>query len=172
MHPNWELNPQPWHVPWWGIGPATVHFAGWCPSNRTTPVAALFILYYRKEGVISLTKINLFLDYKTVSLSFSKFGTFPQWNCFQKWNSEKKNFRFYLFIFRKRGREISLGCLSHTPNWKTNLQPRHVPWPGIEPFGLQASAQPTEPHHPGLKFWNVLSPSEEKAAGEEMLEGM
>ena len=52
---------------------------------------------------------------------------------------------------RKRGREtVMCGCLSSTPTgdlacnpgmcyeWESNLQP----------FGLQAGAQSTEPHHP------------------------
>ena len=34
------------------------------------------------------------------------------------------------------------GCLSHTPCWE------HV----LQPFGLQAGAQSTEPHQPGQKF--------------------
>ena len=53
-------------------------------------------------------------------------------------------FRFYLFIFRERGRErgregekhrsiTSHMCPGHTPLWQLNLQPRHVPQPGIEP---------------------------------------
>ena len=36
-------------------------------------------------------------------------------------------------------RETGIGCLSYT-NQTQNLQPRHVPWPGIKPmwpFGLQ-----------------------------------
>ena len=42
--------------------------------------------------------------------------------------------RFYLFIFRKRGREISMcGCLSRGPYWGPVPQPRHVPWLGIKP---------------------------------------
>ena len=50
---------------------------------------------------------------------------------FKKW--------FYLLIFRegkagrKRGRETSMcGCLWSTPYWGPGLQPRHVPWLGIE----------------------------------------
>ena len=44
------------------------------------------------------------------------------------------------------------GCLFHVPNWGPGPQPRHVPQLGVElaPFGSQASAQPTEPHQPGL----------------------
>ena len=72
--------------------------------------------------------------------------------------------RFYLLIFtegkwrRKRGRETSMcGCLSHTHNQGPGLQPRHVPWLGIErPFGSQAGVQSTEPHQPGL-YWLILS---------------
>ena len=55
--------------------------------------------------------------------------------------------RFHLFIFRERGREgeregekhwceRSIHCLVAScthPSWGSNLQPRHVPWPGIEP---------------------------------------
>ena len=54
--------------------------------------------------------------------------------------------RFYLFIFRERGREgeregekhwcareTLIGCLLHTSNWRSGPQLRHVPWLGIEP---------------------------------------
>ena len=46
-------------------------------------------------------------------------------------------FRYYLFTNRgkgrERGRETSMcGCLSCAPYWGPGLQPRHVPWPGIE----------------------------------------
>ena len=50
--------------------------------------------------------------------------------------------RFYLFIFRERGkegqkhwcaRETLMCCLLHTPNRRPGPQPRHVLWPGIEP---------------------------------------
>ena len=67
--------------------------------------------------------------------------------------------RFYLFIFRegkggrKRGRGTSrCGCLSHTPNWQCGPHPGMCPdWESnCRPFGSQASAQSTEPHHPGL----------------------
>ena len=60
-------------------------------------------------------------------------------------NSFFKKKRFYLFIFRKMGREgekhwcvrdTSTGCLSHTPNQGPGLQPRHVHWLGIEPATL------------------------------------
>ena len=53
---------------------------------------------------------------------------------------------FYLFIFRKRGREgeretekhqcvreTSIGFLLHAPNRGPGPQPRHVPWAGIKP---------------------------------------
>ena len=69
--------------------------------------------------------------------------------------------RFYLFIFRQRGREGEregqkdqcvvasptppTGDLVHNPgmcpDWESNQQP----------FGSQASAQSTEPHQPGNK---------------------
>ena len=49
--------------------------------------------------------------------------------------------RFYLFLFRegkeerKKGREKwTCGCLAHAPYWGPGLQPRHVPWLGIEPL--------------------------------------
>ena len=57
---------------------------------------------------------------------------------------------FYLFIFRERRREgkregekhwcmreTSIGCPLLTPNWGSGLQPRHVPWQGIEPATFQ-----------------------------------
>ena len=62
--------------------------------------------------------------------------------------------RFYLFIFRERGREgeregekhwcvrdTLISCLSHSPNWGPGLQPRHVPWLGIEPAAFQFTGQ-------------------------------
>ena len=43
---------------------------------------------------------------------------------------------------RKRGREISMcGCLSCAPYWGPGPQPRHVPWPGIEPATFWFSGQ-------------------------------
>ena len=49
---------------------------------------------------------------------------------------------FIYFIFREgeereKGRETSMcGCLSRAPNQGPGLQPRHVPWLGIEPMTL------------------------------------
>ena len=41
--------------------------------------------------------------------------------------------RLYLFLEGKGGKEtLMCGRLSHTPNWGPGLQPRHVPWLGIE----------------------------------------
>ena len=65
--------------------------------------------------------------------------------------------RFYLFIFRERGRgekerETSVyGCLSCGPHWGPGLQPRHVPLLGTEPATpwFAAHAQSTEPRQPG-----------------------
>ena len=48
---------------------------------------------------------------------------------------------------RKRGRETScervtlIGCLSPAPSWGPGLQPRHVPWPGIEPVTFWFAGQ-------------------------------
>ena len=69
-------------------------------------------------------------------------------------------FRFYLFIFRERGKEgeregeehqcvvafraSPTGDLAHNPGLCTNWESKR--WP----FGLQASAQSTEPHQPGF----------------------
>ena len=64
---------------------------------------------------------------------------------------------------RKRGRETSIcGCLSHTPYWGPGLQPRHVPWLGIEPVTLwfTVDTQSTELHQPGLE--NISSLKKQK----------
>ena len=58
--------------------------------------------------------------------------------------------RLYLFVFRERGRkgereeekhpctrETSISCLLYTPTGGPGLQPRRVPWPGIEPATFQ-----------------------------------
>ena len=44
MHPDWEPNPQPRHVPWLGIKPATLHFVGWHPTNWVTPAEQHYFL--------------------------------------------------------------------------------------------------------------------------------
>ena len=69
-------------------------------------------------------------------------------------------FQKILFIFRERGREGEIWGEKHQgmvashvfPYSGPGLQPRHVPWLGIEPMtlGSQAGAQSTEPHQPGL----------------------
>ena len=38
-------------------------------------------------------------------------------------------------------RETSTGCLLHTPSWGPGPQPRHVPWPGIEPVTFRFTGQ-------------------------------
>ena len=52
------------------------------------------------------------------------------------WEAKRSDFflRFYLFIFRERGREgerrietSMCGCLSRALYWGPGLQPRHVP---------------------------------------------
>ena len=73
-------------------------------------------------------------------------------------------FKFYLFIFRERGRkeekhqcerETLIGCLSHTPkmgSWPTT--PGMCPDQELnqQPFSLWHDAQPTEPHQSGQEF--------------------
>ena len=53
--------------------------------------------------------------------------------------------RFYLFTFRERGRkgekhQCVVACHTH-PYWGPGLQPRHVPWLGIEPGTLSFEGQ-------------------------------
>ena len=43
MCPNQGLNPQPLHVPWMGIEPATFRFVGQCPTNWSTPARARYV---------------------------------------------------------------------------------------------------------------------------------
>ena len=59
----------------------------------------------------------------------------------------------YLFLERGEGRkterersikverDTSIGCLSPPHNWGPGLQPRHVPWLGIEPVTFQFAGQ-------------------------------
>ena len=52
--------------------------------------------------------------------------------------------KYFIYLYfregkagRKRGRETSMcDCLLHAPCWGPGLQPRHVPWLGIEPVTL------------------------------------
>ena len=65
---------------------------------------------------------------------------FPTWFFF---------FKDFIYLFLERGegkkkerRETSVcGCLSSTPYWGPSLQPRHVPWLGIEPTTLWFAGQ-------------------------------
>ena len=64
-----------------------------------------------------------------------------------------KKYCIYLFLDRGEGRERELEWninvwlpLTYTPYWGTGMQPRNVPWLGIEPLGSQAGTQSTEAH--------------------------
>ena len=64
--------------------------------------------------------------------------------------------RFYLLIFRERGREggretLMSGCLSHAPDWELAYNPGMCPnWELNQwSLGSQAGTQSTEPHQPG-----------------------
>ena len=68
-----------------------------------------------------------------------------------------------LFIFREReGREkeTSFGCLPHAPHQGPGLEPRHVPWLGIEleTLWFTACTQSTELHQPGQGWFFFFSP--------------
>ena len=73
--------------------------------------------------------------------------------------------KFYLFIFRERGREGEREgekhhCVvaSHVPSTRDPaLNPGMCPdWElNQQPYGLQASAQSTEPHQPGPTSGNI-----------------
>ena len=67
--------------------------------------------------------------------------TFHPHDSFYNKISTLKKKRFYLFLEGKGGRkregETSMcGCLSCAPYWGPDLQPRHVPWLGIDPATL------------------------------------
>ena len=69
----------------------------------------------------------------------------------------------YLFLVSRRegerGRETSMcGCLSHTPSWGLGPQPRHVPWPRMEPATLCFAGwcSSTELHEPELFLFYFL----------------
>ena len=42
---------------------------------------------------------------------------------------------------REKGKETSISCLSHAPNWGPGPQPRDVLWQGREPAALQFPGQ-------------------------------
>ena len=63
---------------------------------------------------------------------------------------------FYLLIFRERERGEKRQCQRETPiidQLPLNLQPRHVPWPGIQPatFCFVGNDQTSEPHGLGQR---------------------
>ena len=83
--------------------------------------------------------------------------------------------RFYLFIFRERGkereregekhwcvRETFIGCLSNAPSWAPGPQPRHVPQPGIKPAtfqfaGWRSNRWPTPARAIRVTSWKITS---------------
>ena len=84
--------------------------------------------------------VDLQKSWRDDTSSYTFPAAFPNVNIF---------LRFYLFIFRKRGREgekegekhwcvrKTVRCLSYAHKRGPGLQPRHVPWPGIEPATFQ-----------------------------------
>ena len=72
----------------------------------------------------------------------------------------------YLFLERgeERERNINVGLPLTRHNWGPGLQPRQVPWVGIQPTTLRVHRpmlQSTEPHQPGLnpcRFYEHLPP--------------
>ena len=87
------------------------------------------------------------------------------WRCKRKFKHQiffNIFFKDFIYLFqkeerggRKRGRETSMcGCLSCTPYQRPDLACNPNMCPDWElnqpPFGLQAGAQSTEPHQPGL----------------------
>ena len=86
------------------------------------------------------------------AVSYAESSTFYSGYHRLVWLIFLKDF-IYLFLDRGEGRETSMcGCLSCAPHRGPGLQPRHVPWRGIQPatFWFEAHAQSTEPHQPGL----------------------
>ena len=71
--------------------------------------------------------------------------------------------RFYLFIFRERGKEgeregkkhqcVVASCTSPTGILVCSTGMCHVWESNQQPFGSQAGTQSTEPHQPGLHFF-------------------
>ena len=60
-------------------------------------------------------------------------------------------------------RETSVCCLSHSPNWRPGLQPRHVPWLRIEPMNFHFAGRhsiywttPARVLFPFLKMFFIL----------------
>ena len=78
----------------------------------------------------------------------------------------------YLLLEREEGREKGrerhpcardtwIGCLLITPNWSPGPQPRHVPWPGIQPATFQFAGQHSIHWTTAVRaicymFWNIL----------------
>ena len=66
---------------------------------------------------------------------------------------------FYSFIHfqRKGGKETSIcGCLSQAPNWGSDLQPRCVPWLGIEQATLWFAGWHSSHWATPARAWNFL----------------
>ena len=86
--------------------------------------------------------------------------------------------RFYLFIFRERGREGEtgrerpVGCLSCAPNWGPGPQPSMCPaWElNWQPLGSQASTQSLSHTHKGKKCYleTECTPDEDAVMTVEM----
>ena len=124
--------------------------------NASSPLENLCACSLR-DSSSSLSLASSFHTYSTLPVPFHWTSPLFFYTGTLSWLSFFK--RFYLFIFRegkggkKRGRETLIcGCLSHAPYWGPGLQPRHVPWLGIEPVTLWFAgySQSTKPHQPRL----------------------
>ena len=103
--------------------------------------------------VCSVWENEIYIQWWNAHINYTIWSVFKLFFIFIWWVFKK------LFIYlergerREKGRETSIGCLLHTPNWRTSLQPRHLPWLGIKSATFWSSgqcSQPTESHQPGL----------------------
>ena len=131
--------PQPRHVPQPGIKPATLWLTGWRSIHLAIPARAPLLVNKPREVVSGSW--------------FQVFGGFLDLIYLLVERGEREGEKHQCV------RDTSIGCLSHTPNWRPglqprHLQPRHVPDGELnqQPFRSQASTPSTAPHQPGLGF--------------------
>ena len=131
--PHWASGPQPRHVPWMWIEPVTLWFTGQHSIHWATPARAPPAVPSTSQFWCHYTALHLFVTFiSLIDMSLLKAES----RYISPWTLCKN-----IYIFRdirrqgKREGEKRQLVASHThPNQEPNLQPRHVPWPGVEPM--------------------------------------
>ena len=136
-----------WHVKKWnwelkGLSSSLHGWLAFWSDKFLTPLSLRFLVC-QMENKNALRVVRIYVDDTDKNSAYVKCNSDVTY--FNKQWLLYVSFLKILFILfldteegrEKRRRETSMcGCLSHIPYWEPGLQPRPVPWLGIEPVTL------------------------------------